>query len=309
MSRTKTAGARTARARASQPAFRILLATSGDEASLGAISLAAALAGKRHAEVEVLTVVVPFPHSSPTAFGVMPPAIIDQDSRQRALERVKEQLARIRGTGEWPIVAEVGWAPDVVALAAERWEASLIVVGLGEHHLLDRLFGSETAVKLAHHSSVPVIAVPQHHFGLPGKAVVAIDFTAASERAATAAADVLDSDGTITLLHASTLIKLSSRAGTLTDVYTAGARSKIEALRDALRARTKCNVETALVPESVIDTLLGMADRHECDLVALGSQELGLIDRLLFGSVRSKVLRHADVPVLIAPATARARQQ
>lgn len=308
MSKIKATRAPAAETRGSRPAFHILLATSGDETSLGAVRVAAALAHKRKAEIEVLTVATPFPHSSPTAFGVMPPAVIDQDSRRHALERAKQQLSYVRGTSTWPIVAEIGWTPDAVALAAERWQASLIIVGLGEHHLLDRLFGSETAVKLAHHTKVPVLAVPQEFFGLPKKAVAAVDFTASSERAARAAADVLDSNGMLTLLHASTLVKTSSMDGSLTDVYTSGARAKIEAERDALRAETSCNVEFELVDGSPIDTLVGMAERHECDMIALGSQEMGLIERLLFGSVRTRVLRHVDVPVLIAP-TSRGEDQ
>jgi nucleotide-binding universal stress UspA family protein len=89
--------------------------------------------------------------------------------------------------------------------------------------------------------------------------------------------------------------------GSLTDVYTAGARAKIEAERDTLRTETNCDVEAKLVGDSATATLIEMAERRECDLIALGAQEMGIIDRLLFGSVRSRVLRHVDVPVLIAP--------
>jgi nucleotide-binding universal stress UspA family protein len=301
MSKIKTTRAQ-AETQASQPRFRVLLATSGDETSLGAIRVAAALAHKRHADVEVLTAAAPFPHVAPSAFEVMQPAVIDEDSRRRALERTRQQLSHFRGTSEWPIITDIGWAVDAVTLAAERWKASLIVLGLGEHHLLDRLFGSETAVKLAHRAPVPVLAVPQDFVGLPARAVAAIDFTPSSMRAARAAADVLDSKGTLTLIHASTLVKAGSADGSLTDVYTAGAKAKIEAERDALQTDTNCNVEAKLIGDGATGSLIELAERRECDLIALGAQEMGIIDRLLFGSVRSRVLRKVNVPVLIAPA-------
>jgi nucleotide-binding universal stress UspA family protein len=304
MSRTKATRARGAESRDSHPPFHILLATSGDETSLGAVRVAAALAHKRKAKVEVLTVATPFPHAAPTAFGAMPPAVIDQDSRRQALDRAKQQLFFVRGASTWPIVAEIGWTPDVIAAAAERWNASLIVLGLGEHHLLDRLFGSETAVKLAHHAPVPILAVPQDFVGLPSRAIAAIDFTPASMRAARAAADVLDSNGTLTLVHASSLVKLGSAEGSLTDVYTAGAQAKIEAERDSLRADTNCNIDAKLISDGATGALIELAERGECDLIALGAQEMGLVDRLLFGSVRSRVLRQVNIPVLIAPAAA-----
>ena len=49
------------------------------------------------------------------------------------------------------------------------------------------------------------------------------------------------------------------------------------------------------------EALLEYANHATVDLIALGGHELGLVDRVLLGSIRTKVLRTAECSVLIAP--------
>jgi nucleotide-binding universal stress UspA family protein len=56
-----------------------------------------------------------------------------------------------------------------------------------------------------------------------------------------------------------------------------------------------------LVEGTVADALVSIAEKEHGDLIALGSHDRGLVDRLLLGSVRTKVLRHAPCTVLIVP--------
>lgn len=280
--------------------YHILVASDGHPESLGAIRVALALARRKSARVNVLTVATPFVHAA-TGFQMAPPLMIDEDNRLAALESVRQQLAKVRGTKDWVVSATTGWPADCILNAAENWPASLIVVGIGEHGAIDRWIGSETAVAIAKRSKIPVLAVPQNVSGLPMNAAAAIDFTEASINAAKLAATLLGPDGVLTLVHASMLVTTDSESGSLLDVYTAGATSKLEAIRHRIGRDTQCRVRLAFVNDEIADALVSYAEQAHCDLLALGGHDMGLVDRFLLGSTRTKVLRHAHIPVLVAP--------
>jgi hypothetical protein len=46
-------------------------------------------------------------------------------------------------------------------------------MGLGKHDLYERVFGSETALRVMQQSRVPVLAVPQNWIGIPRTLLVA----------------------------------------------------------------------------------------------------------------------------------------
>lgn len=299
MSTTQTAPA-SGTAHSIKDAYHILVASDGQPASLGAIHVASALARRKSARVNVLTVATPFLHA-PTGLQMAPPLMIDEDSRLSAFEVVRQQLANVRGTKDWAVEVAMGVPADCILNAAQNWPASLIVVGIGEHGAIDRWIGSETAVAIAKRSKIPMLAVPQNITHLPTHAAAAIDFTKASINAAEAAATLLGPNGVLTLVHASMLVKPDSDSGSLLDVYTAGATSKLEAIRDQIRRDTPCRIQLALVNDEIADGLLSYADQTHCDLLALGGHDMGLVDRFLLGSTRTKVLRHAHIPVLVAP--------
>ena len=66
-------------------------------------------------------------------------------------------------------------------------------------------------------------------------------------------------------------------------------------------------MQTMTAEGTVADVLLSLADKQRGDLIAVGSHERGLIDRLLIGSVRTQLLRKSACPVLIVPQHAEPR--
>jgi nucleotide-binding universal stress UspA family protein len=216
------------------------------------------------------------------------------------MEAVRRQLAATRGTRKWPIHAAIGWPADSIVEAARQWRSSLIVVGLGHHGALDRLIGSETAVSISRKAGVPLLAVPEDIRRLPTHAVAAIDFTPSSERAARLAAHVVRAEGVVTLLHASMLAEPAS-PGSLSDVYVAGAQDKLDALARDIAAESGRRTRAILIDAPAAEAALSAIEQDHCDLIALGSHTRGIIDRLISGSVRTRVLRAAACPVLIAP--------
>lgn len=300
---THTTAPRTRRraVRDDSPPMRILVATAGQPDTEGAITVASLLARRTHALVDVLTVVAPFPHLAPAALRFAPPAVMDEENRREAFDTVRAQIAAAHHGDSWRVYAEVGWPADTIVDAARKWGATLIVAGMGRHGAIDRFIGSETAVSIAHRANVPVLVVPEDITRLPVNAAAAIDFTPSSAAAARLAATLLAPTGVLTLVHASMLAKATVDPGTLMDVYTTGARDKLVALGGEITAQTGRKVAVRLTEGPVADALLAAAEADHFDLIALGSHERGLIDRLLMGSVRTRVLRHARVPVLVTP--------
>ena len=288
-------------ARGPRGAFRILVATAGDPESRAAIALTAALAPRLHATVGVVTVVIPFPHRAALDYRAAPPPVIDEDNRRAAIDEVKAQVRAVRGASKWQIDSALGWPAETIPLAASKTAASLIVIGAGEHGFLDRLLGSETAVGIARRTRVPVLAVPTKAHGLPTHALAAVDFTDSSIDAARLAARLLGVGGHLTLLHSSMFVDDVPEAGSLVDLYTAGAHAKLEQLAETIHRETRVSVDTLVVHGEVVASILEQVKRLKCGLLAIGGHAMSLLDRLMLGSVRSKVLRRAPCPVLIAP--------
>jgi nucleotide-binding universal stress UspA family protein len=281
--------------------FRILVASSAEPSSLGAIRLATLIARRRSASVHALIAATPFPHTMPSVFAVAPPALVDDDNRRGALDQLRRQLATVRGTREWAVRATTGFAADSISETAARWPASLVVMGAGEHGPIGRFLGSGTAVKVASHATVPVLAVPAGAQELPVRAVAAVDFTPSSIAAAVMAATLLGPGGTLTLLYASPLIVEGGPPGALTDLYTTGARDRLLETAEDVRRRSKRAVVTQVATGSIVDRLREFVEDNGCDLIAMGAHEPSLLERVLVGSVRGRVLSHASCSVLVVP--------
>jgi nucleotide-binding universal stress UspA family protein len=281
--------------------LRVVLATAGDPQSLGALWVASALTRECGAQVVALGVAVPFPHSFTSLLAAKSPLAVDEGSRLQVLKDVNAAVRDVPGAEAWNKTAMNGWPSDAVNGTAKSWGASLIVVGLGEHGRLDRLFGTETAIAVMKHATVPVLAVHANARELPQHACVAIDFTPASLAAAAVAAKLLAPDGKLTLLHACAFSGADATPGDLVDVYRAGAKAKLGHAVSQLRRRTNNEVQGVMISGEPAETILDFAIREQCDLIALGGHEQGLVDRILLGSVRTRVLRSANCSVLVVP--------
>ena len=180
----------------------------------------------------------------------------------------------------------------------------MMILGLGRHNRFDRLFGSETAISVMRHARLPVVAVPETARGLPEHALVAMDFTAASTAAATLAAQFVPSHGVLYVAHVCAFADAAAEPGDLIDLYREGARSRLDAVVEKIRRHADCTIESVLLEGEPADAILKFAKRAHCGLIALGGHEQGLVDRILLGSIRTKVLRGATCSVLIAPPSA-----
>jgi nucleotide-binding universal stress UspA family protein len=103
-----------------------------------------------------------------------------------------------------------------------------VVLGLGRHSPIDRILGSETALGVLRRAGCPVLAVPAGGAATFRRAVAAVDFSAASVRAAEAAAALLEPDATLALVH----------VRPETSALLAGGAAVLAAWEEAYRRRT-----------------------------------------------------------------------
>ena len=297
-SRPRSAPSKTKEA---SPARPIVVATAGEDESRGALRVAAALAALDGAPVVALGVAAPFPHNLSARVTLRPPTSIDEQTRRDLHERIRDSLHEVSGAELWTVRAFTGTPEDLVNAAAENWNARMIVLGTGRHTRLDRIFGSETAVAVMRSARIPVLAVNKRATGLPDRAVAAVDFTDASASAAALAAQVLAPDGVLFVAHVCAFGDAKAKPGDLIDIYRAGARAKLDETVSQLRTRTKRRVDGVMLAGEPGSAIVAFARREHCDLIALGGHPMALIDRILLGSVRTRVVRDATCSVLIAP--------
>lgn len=279
------------------PIDHLVVATAGDDASLGAIHVGVELGRRENAAVTAIAVAAPFP------LGAVSPSLTatNEDNRLELLTILRETLATVPGTEHWETRAVIGTPAVAVTDAAGEDPETLILMGLGHHGQLDRFFGGETTVPMIQHARVPVFLVASNARALPRRAVAALDFKEASMTAAAVAADLLDDDGTLTLAHVDAFGNANAKPGDLIDLYREGIHARLDAAVRRLWRRTARRIESVVLAGQTADELLRYADEAKCDLIALGGHELGLVDRILLGSVRTKIVRAAKCSVLIAP--------
>lgn len=291
---------------------RILVATHGGPAVDAALRLAGEIAARQNDLVHVLTVLEPLPVFD-AGFS---PAIVPYDSFDRRrgeelLQRVKDQAASVFGSDEeWPIEMAVG-SPSVEITRASRAEdVALVVMGIGRHAPQDRLFGGETALKVSRHSPVPVLAVAPGRDRLPRKALVASDFSRSSLEAARGALRMLEAPASLTLAHVRPELDIPPVAyEEWQSSYARSVEESFTTLRARVAAPKGVNVHSITLSGDPAEQLLDYAARDHSDLIACGSHGHGFIERMLVGSVATKLLRSSPCTVLLVPAVIEAPEE
>jgi nucleotide-binding universal stress UspA family protein len=76
-------------------------------------------------------------------------------------------------------------------------------------------------------------------------------------------------------------------------------RKAVDAIADRARDRGVADVDASVVRGTPHKTILDYAHEHDVDLVVVGTHGRRGLNRLLLGSVAERVLRTADLPVLV----------
>jgi nucleotide-binding universal stress UspA family protein len=285
----------------------VLAATAGAGGD-GALRVARLLAARRGERPTVVSVLDPQPPAVMVPdLAAVPPGFdaLRLDARRAEVER---QVRDVVGLDDGPEIAIVIGDPGhALAAEARRRGAGLVVVGRGRHDVATRLLGDETELRILRRVECPVLAVPETQAALPRVAVAAVDFSPLCVAAAQAALDVLDAGGTLRLLHVwAPLDGGDAWAMERNARYAERLPARFARVRDALRVRPGVTVstvalETAPGTRAIVEALLGHAARLHAELVAVGRQSHGVLERLLVGSVATSVIRGAPCAVLAVP--------
>ena len=286
---------------------QLLVGTDGTESADGALAMLAALRRQKERRIHLLAVFEPAPLPVPSvdpSLAAMTSMAGDEGMRAEFFARVGKQVARCwAGLAPVEIEKTEGSPVRLIVDTAKRVQADLIITGLRLHGLIDRLVGDETALRVNRATDRPVFAVSASLLDAPRRAVVGIDFSRASLRAAHAAATMVADGGTLTLLHARPSLDVSAASEDGIEMpYARGVTAALEGLCAAVAgAHPAITVKVERRDGDPAESVLNFALADKADFVAVGRHRRNAISHAVLGSVATTLLRKAKVSVLVLP--------
>jgi nucleotide-binding universal stress UspA family protein len=280
----------------------LLIAGEDADYTRGALHVAELLARRDRVNAHVIGVVRPltFPVS---LLSDADGEALEEGRRQMHLDRVRQRLHQATGLAAYFTVEAITGSPAaVLAGAARKRSSEIIVVGLEVHGAPGRTASEDGALQVTRAADVPVLAVPADHASLPTNALVAMDFSPASRRAARACIPLLAQGATLTLAYVKPDVDLAAlgKEGWAT-IHDHGVARLLDQLAGSLAVPGDVSIETLLLRGDPAAALLNHLSRGDFDLVATGAQGQTELERHLTGSVSTALLRGARCAVLIAP--------
>jgi nucleotide-binding universal stress UspA family protein len=294
---------------------RILCPVDFSDPSLRALQHASALAGWYESALTALYVDTELPIDNAAdvgAFGVAPTAVLQAARTTRVVDDLHAFVTRVlNGRGVDVEVEEARGVADAIVGRAVALPADLIVMGTHGRAGMKRWFAGSVAERVLRMAPCPVMVVPPRD-AVPlstvsfKHVVAAIDFSASSLAALQWALSLAEeSDAHLWLLHTievppelrvSTVVT-DEEVDELNASARADALSRLRALIPEQAARF-CSIETGTATGEASHAILRFAAEHAADLIVMGAQGHGVLDRVVFGSKTRGVIGGAACPVL-----------
>ena len=271
--------------------FPLLLALADDETTAASIRIALALADRQGA---VPTVVRALGDLRAAEVAVSPLGEIaleeyfSPEYRRLCRDAVENRVRSVAGQVEWPLDVTDTSPIDAIVARASAMRAGLIVMGLRHHGVLRRAISRDLLGEVLRLARVPVLAVRADLSALPKRVVVAIDFGAASIRAAHLARHLMDNEGAMYFVHVSR-------------EHSEDLRARLDALIDDLAPAPGVTVSSILLHGDVQSSVEGLGHAVDADLLAVGKEEHSLLDRIATGSMSMKLAHRARWSTLVVP--------
>ncbi len=227
---------------------------------------------------------------------------------QRAEALLQEQARQVaEQAGSHPRVLVLrGVVEQVIVETAERLQPDLIVVGLHRPNRLRELFNGTTVARLIRACHVPVLRVTRPVSGHYGHAVLALDLSPASMLALRRGRELglLDLEH-CDVVHAVVPIPVSvlPEVGNEQRLFQSQARQAREQLQLGLEKAGVALPEARLhVPiGEATQALERVSEDTGADLLVMGTHARQGIQRLLLGSVASRMLADYPGDMLVVP--------
>lgn len=286
----------------------VLAAVDGSEASDAALVAATLVAGATGAPIEVVSAVEPMSQAHPIGEVVIPHRELEQAVASERRVLAEAQVRAHTGPEEpWPLHVMVGRPADVVARVAQARGAGLVVTAFGRHGILMRMLGTETPLRIARVTDVPVLCVPPSFTRRPRVVVVAVDFGDEVVRAAAAARPLMAEATQVYLVHVRAADRIDLPLATLTEwerLFQAELADTFSRVSAQLGLPPSVTVMTTRLRGDAAMQLLEFAGSEHAELLVAGHGRRGRLERLLGGSVASRLFRGAQCALLLAPESA-----
>lgn len=216
------------------------------------------------------------------------------------LESITSEPTRNRGISA-VVHVEHGLATDVVPAYASTINSDLVVIGARGQGLLRRLTVGSTASRLLRKSKSPVLVVKNPCESPYRKALIPVDFSAASglsvglTRAVAATADIV-------LLHVFDVPFEGLLTQDVIEHYRRETRKKSLAQLHEIARRAGLGPDdyTAVVAHGdTVARVLSARKNHDCDLLVMGKHGTHVTEELLLGSVTKRLLSESSCDILV----------
>lgn len=298
------------------PFGRIVIAYDGSPPADAALDQALALAERYeggivvvHATTLTRATVIPLESVIGSARYDIHPllASLEPDCRD-VFEKVRSRVASraVPASMEFTMNGTVAGILD----AAERWNATAIVVGTRARTGLAHLWDGSVAESLVQTAIVPVVVVRAGMLASSlRRIVVGFDYTEPHSSASTFAI-ALGNVGDTKFVYC-TIIDTKTMLNPTADMpfdplpwwhnLRAEAQNALDAaLHDAVSAGIRPLGELAEATE-VGSELIEVAHRHKADAIVVGTHKRGPLTSALLGSTAESIFRHSDIPVIAVP--------
>ncbi|HXV17625.1 MAG TPA: universal stress protein [Gemmatimonadaceae bacterium] len=280
----------------------LLVATDRTEASSPALRAAEVLNEAVKRGVTVLAVIEPLPLIVPEPTSLLQPLVISPELTEVVRSQTVNQVAAVGvRPASWTIEVEQGRPAKEIAFAARRHAASLVVLGLSHHSMVDRLIDGDTALELLRESDTPVLLASKDFVSTPKFVVIGVDFSPESMEAARASIPLLSPDCVIHLAHVRPSVTIFDGSGLWEDEYEKVAAKQLDDFKETLAAPPTMRVETTILLGKPATALTEYANKIDADLIVSGTHGLGLMRRIFIGSVASGLLRKSERSLLLVP--------
>lgn len=277
----------------------VVVGVDGSPESLRAAAVARRIAEAAGARLQV-THAVPEKQLAKAVGRV--PVYVDGVFEQTLADARRRIATKLRDVVEPAVIrtldVRAGRAARVVSDSVARCRAGLVVLGGKRHGRLSRAFGGSTAHYLVRVLDIPVLITAT---AATRRVLIAIDRSPAAGRTLAEGIALARLVGArVRVLHVVEPIRYTAVVARAPDFERFLQRSRAALARSAARVGIAAS-DTAVRQGVVADAIRAEAAAWRADLIVVGSQGKGFVDRLLIGSTTEALLERLPASLVVVP--------